>query len=424
VKEPRVSLVSPTDGSVHRVAETLEVNRTKGYATALISFGVKGLCSIVITYLLANYLMAGEFAIWATLFSFGAILGVAELGVSQLILTTLHERNIDDIDIERLVSNSIVAMVVLSIMLLLITSVVFSWQHVLQVRWRTLLLATILLRIIANPYGAYLSALERYHERKLAEAISYAAAAVFIWWGVIFHADLSTLLLGMNIIITLGAVPVVARAVALGMPRVNFKAVAPADLRRLFATSFPYFVSNVSGLATYGGFIAMSALILNPMEVARLALLHNIVLMHAYQVFDLIFRQVQPRLRDQQFMVRLTALVAICYCVCLTAASLFGPWLFARSFPNYRYTVAELATYTTFVFLEICYLLHSSALQMKSQMKKRLQWLSIGKTVAFAGVVTIASSITVDPSLLLYSGWLVAFAASMAYLGWRTVHYA
>lgn len=394
------------------------MNRREAYITALASFGAKGLCSFAITYMLANSLKPQDFGLWAAMFSFGTILSVADLGIGQLILTSFHEKGIRDFDEDRLVTNAVVAMVILGVLVWLLTSIVFSVRHVLEnVRWRELLVATILLRLVFIPHGAFLMARERFHERKLVEAASYSIAAGFVLWGIRARADISTLLLGMNVVLTLGSLTIAVRARQLGMASLKFDAIVPREIRQVFADSFPYFVSNVSGLVIYGGFIALSAIVLDALELARLSLLHNLVLMHLFQVFDLVFRSVQPRMRDAALMGKLKALVALSYCCCLVTSLFVGGWLFAHFFPKYRYTPGELAVYTTFAFLEVYYQMLMSSMQMRSEMRKTLQWLGIVKVVVFVALLMLMSIISNTPSVMLYSALLVLYSMSMAYLG-------
>lgn len=396
------------------------LHRKVGYLISLAAFTAKGICAFAITYVLANNLSVVEFGLWATMFSIGSVLGVSELGVGQLILTTFHERRVWDEDADQLVSNAVAAMVVLALVVLLMTSVIFSWQHVLAaVRWRFPLLAIILLRLVAVPYGAYLSALERYHERRLAEAASYGLGAGFIYWGVVTGADLSTLLLGMNAILTLGSLALIARARRLGFARVSPRTISLGRIRRVFGDSFPYFVSNVSTLVTYGAFIALSSLILTAAEVGRLSLLHGLLLMHTYQVFELVFRSVQPRMQDESLMRRLAQLVGVAYAGGLVVASLAGARLMALLFRSYTFSGWELALYTTFVFLEVYYLLLTSSMQMRSAMKHRLQWMSVVKAAAFSGVLIAASILSDAPGIALFTGLLTIYSATMTYAAWR-----
>ncbi len=400
--------------------ELPSVNRRRSYAIALGSFGVKGLCAFAITYRLANNLSASDFALWSTMFSFGMILSVADMGVGQLVLTTVHENRIRGIVDRRLMANAVFAMLTLSLMLLILMIGIFSWHDALAgVRWKNLLIALILFRLVMIPAGAFLSALERYYERKVAEAISYVVGAGFVFWGIHARADVSTLLLGLNAIITLGSVGIGVRAHKLGMPRVSPSDVAPADIRVIFAESVPYFVNNVSGLAIYGGFIALSAIVLPPVDIARLSLLHSVLFMHGYQAFELVFRSIQPRMHERALMRRLQGFVLVSYGVALAVAAALGPFVLGRLFRKYTYSPIELAVYATFVFLEVWYLLLTSEMQMRSAMKKNLQWMSIVKAIAFGVILLITAATPGTPTLLFYFSLLVVYSASMAYVGWR-----
>jgi hypothetical protein len=255
----------------------------------------------------------------------------------------------------------------------------------------------------------------RYHERKLIEAVSYGFGALFIFLGTRWRADVSTLLLGMNVIITLGSLATGLRAARLGIAHVDPALVSRRDIGRMFADAFPYFVNNVSGLAIYGGFIALSALVLDATETARLSLLHVVLFTNLFQVFELLFRTIQTRMQDDAVMRRLRGLVLLAYLASGVVLAVAGPWLFEHVFRKYSYGPAELAVYATFIFLEIYYLLQTSRMQMRSSMRGTLQSMSLVKTFAFGLVLVAARALGERSSLLPYSLLLVAYSASMAF---------
>lgn len=388
------------------------------YLISLLSFGSKGICAVLINYWLANNLSIEEFALWATVFSFGMILSVADFGVGQLVLTTLHEKNPATEGDNRLMTNSVATMAILSTLILLVTSILFSFHDFLHgIRWKYLIITIILLRLIMIPLGAVLSAQDRYHERKFIEAISYAIGAIFILIATKAGADISTMLLGMNLSITCGSLVTGVRAAQLGATGVEYKSIKFCEIRNVFVDSLPYFINNVSGLAIYGGFIAFSSLILSSNEVAKLSLLHNLIFMHLFQVFELIFRTIQTKMHDDALMKKVRTLIVLSYLGCLTSFTFIGVWLFKFLFGKYEYTVGELIIYTTFAFLEIYYLMLTSKMQMKSSMKKRLQSISLIKAFGFIGVLILLSAIRVNPSLILYACLLVVYSFFMVYLG-------
>ncbi len=382
---------------------------------SLLAFGAKGLLALAITYWLANALSVEDFALWATVFSLGMILSVADFGVGQLVLTTFHERPRSGSENVRLLTNAVAGMALLSGGLFVVGCVaIASGQWLGGVRWSYVVMLLIVARLVFIPYGAVLSAHERYHERRVIEAASYALGAVFIWWSTRTGASVALMLLGMNACLTLGSLVTAGRAAQLGLARVTPALVTGPDTREVFRESLPYFVNNVSGLAIYGGFIAISSMLLAPAQTAKLSLLHSLVFMHLFQVFELIFRTSQTRLRDERLVVRLKVLVAVTYAGSVVAVAGAGPWLFKRFVAKYDYSVGELIVYLTFGFLEVYYLLLTSKLQMESARKRTLQSISLLKAAGFAGAVGVAAVVWPQPTLLAYSWVLVAFSLVMA----------
>ncbi len=395
-----------------------KVSLNTKYLTSIFSFGGKGICALMINYWLANSLTVEEFALWATLFSFGMILSVADFGVGQLVLTTLHEKNIATVGDNKLMTNSVVTMVILSVSILSLTSFLFSFYDFFGgVKWKLIIVSMILFRLVLIPFGAVLSAQDRYHERKFIEAISYAFGAIFILWAIKAKLDISTMLLGMNFFITLGSLAMGVRAAKLGGTKVEIQSVNLCEIKKVFVDSVPYFINNVSGLAIYGGFIAFSSLVLSSNEIARLSLLHNLIFMHLFQVFELVFRTIQTKMDDNILMKKMKALIGLCYLGCLTSFVSIGVWLFKVFFEKYEYSIGELIIYTTFVFLEIYYLMLTSKMQMKSSMKKRLQLMSLIKTLGFFIILILSSVIKIYTSLLLFSCLLVIYSLAMVYWG-------
>jgi len=396
------------------------VNRRIAYAVAIGSFGAKSLFAFTITYLVGNFLTKEDYGVWAIIFSISMILGVSELGVGQLILTTLHERQVTQSEADRLVKNALVLMAVLTSILMTILFVILWLTNPLdRVRWPTVIFAVILLRLMTVPHGAYLSAIERYHERKLVDAVVYAVCACLIAWGVTARWSLTALLIGMNVVLTLGSIAILFRARFLGMPRSHFSSVNWREVWQILRGSFPYFVNNVSTLTTYTGFIALSSLILDPIELARLALLHTLLLMYAIQVFELLFKSVQPRMQDPKVMNRLWQFVGFTFILAVIAAGAVGGWLIRLLFPAYDFTPSELTVYVVFVFLEVYFLLIISAMQMQSRKKMRLQWLSIGKSALFIAAVGLVALLPGPLGIMQYLLMLTLISAITALVSHR-----
>ena len=393
---------------------------SRAYSISAVAFVIKGLSAFGVTYLLANQLLPTQFALWSSTFSIGILLSVADLGIGQLVLTTLHEKTLAKDAERRLLSNAVAAMVLLSSALLILLATLFAFTPLLEnVPARAACVALILVRLTLIPHGAVLLAHGRFHERKAIEAASYAVGALFIGWAVWADAGFAVMLLGMNAILTLGSVAVVIRAMSLDQGEIRLTDIKVGNLKTVVADSWPYFVNNIAGLAIYGGFIAFCSTILAPNETARLSVLHTIVFMHLYQVFDLVFRTAQTRLQDPALFRRLEVLTGVSFATTCLAVAALGVAFFARAFGKYPYSVVELLLYTTFAFAEIYYSLLTVRMQMNSARKKALQALGIAKAVAFALVLLAFALAAPLPSLRSLVSALIVYSVAMAAIARR-----
>lgn len=384
------------------------------YAISVAAFLSKGAFTFLITYWLANHLSLDEFATWATLFSLGVILSIADLGVGQLVLTTFHESSLTNQEKAVLITNSTFTMTLIAVVVLGIALLLLPFHDFLDgIRWKVLLLALILLRLVFIPAGAAIASQNRYHERKVIEALSYAAGCIFVFVGLRLALGLSELLIGMNAFLTLGSLALGLRAYSLGIGAAGFASISIPRVRRIVIESVPYFCHNFSGLVLYGGLIAFTALALGATETARFSLLHNLIFMHLFQVFDLIFRTSQTRLHEPSTRQALTRATALAYVLCAGVAAIAGPRLFGVGFPQFQYSRLELLLYVTFAFLEVYYLLLTIRMQMKASLKGALQAAAIFKTLGF--FVLLAGAMTINvPTLRLYAAMLVAFSCASA----------
>ena len=388
--------------------------------TSLISFVVKGASALIVAFLLANTLKPDDFALWAATFSWGVMLSVADLGVGQLVLTTVHERGLTDARERRLLTNAVAAMLIAGASLFLVAVGVSSIHPLLEgVRGRYVLFGMIALRLVGIPYGAVLSAQSRFHERKAMEAGSYVAGALFIGWCTWASASLSVMLLGMNGLLTLASVGIAIRATALGAGRLDWTATSAAGIGEVVAGSWVYFVSNLSGLAIYGGFVALSAAVLSPKETARLSLLHSLIFMHVFQVFDLLFRTVQVRMRDPVLIGGLKGLVGLSYVGVVLVVAFSGVRVLKHFFGKYTFSASELAVYTTFAFAEVYYLLLTARMQMESASKGKLQVMAVAKAAGFVVVLVVASLRREGPSVLRYAIMMATYSLLLAAWGGR-----
>jgi O-antigen/teichoic acid export membrane protein len=384
------------------------------YALSLVSFGVKGVSSLFVTYLVANGLSVAEFGLWSTMFSLGIVFSVADFGVGQLIVTRYHEGRLAGVGDRQLLTKAVLAMALFAGVLLIFGSFAVQRGELARVNWKPLLLFVIVMRLVLIPYGAVLAAHAKYHERKAIEAIAYAVGGVFILVSMNAHASVSVLLMGMNVAITAGSVGIAVRARSVADLRPDFSAASPRSVISILRESLPYFLHNLSGLAVYGGFVAATALVLTAESTARVALLHSILFMNLFQVFDLIFRTVQTELHKEELFKRLKALLAVSYLGLMLLLGAFGSAIIGLVFRKYSYSQLELLLYVTFVFSELYYLLLTSRLQMKSSQRAVLQNLAIVKTTGFMAALGLASLLPDAGSLSGFASFLCLYSLAVS----------
>lgn len=384
------------------------------YVVTTGSFVAKGICAFVINYCVANRLSVEHFALWSTFFSFGTILSVADCGLGQLVLTTLHEQKRAETGDARLLSNSVAGLGVLSTVAFLCVLALFAYGNAFAgISWKEAIVALIVFRLVAIPYGAVLSAQDRFHERKLIESLSYAAAGAFIWAACRMGWGVSAMLFGLNAVVSLGAFATCVRASALISSKFRFEFVDRAHVIRLLADAFPYFVNNLSGVVVYGGFVAISSFVVGEGDIAKLSLLHNLIFLHLYQLFDVIFRTTQVQMFTGDMTGRLLRVVVATYLFGLIGSLTIGPWMFKLCFAKYTFTALELATYVTFAFAEVYYLLLTTRMQMRGSYKRVLQTMAGIKLIGFVSLGIGASLSGLQISCLAYASLLLVCSVAM-----------
>lgn len=358
------------------------------------SFVVKGVCALALTLTVASHFTADDFALWSLFFSIFALVTSADLGVGQLVLTTVFESRASDGEKQSVFSNAVVAMCVVSVAVLLLGVAIGWWiarPHLAAVALAALVVTA---RLPLVPFGAALAGLGRYGERKLWEALAYAVA--LMWAVLAFRLELSmvSLLLLVNACITGGSVIAATRLHLLGFQTFSMRSVNSKRVVRVCVDAVPYFIANVGGLVVYSGFVVMSATVLEPVDTARVALLHSVVFMTAYQVIELVCRINQTGLLDEHLYRRMGLWVIGASIVMAVGLVSAGPSLLMRVAPAFTYSYSELAVWGAFVGTEALFLLPSTRLLMILRARHSVSRLAVLRLVAFAAAAFGALALT------------------------------
>jgi O-antigen/teichoic acid export membrane protein len=382
---------------------------------SVLSFLVKGGCALYINYLIINYLSFSDFGVWAILFSVAVLLSVADFGAGQYVLTTFTSKKLTKNEKDIAFSNSFLLICLICVIVTIVGGCIIFFTKLDENPLIILsLYIAIVYRIVVIPYGAYLQSQGRYYEKKLFEAISYMLSLIFIILGIEYQFSLMQLLLGMNAFISLSSVIVHYRAKQLNSPIVSLEHVKRHELKLITIKSFPYFINNTSGLLIYGIFISVSSMFLEPIALAKLAILHAIIFTNLYQGFELVFRTLQTRLNESKIFKRLVILVAVGFIFWLVITNIFGKSLLFLFFPTYDFSSREIYLYSIFMFLEYFYLLYTSKIQMLhnySSLLLKISLIKLSLFLIFSIVLTFYSPIEFTAyliSLMYFSGLLSA----------------
>ena len=377
----------------------------KELIVSVVSFLIKGGCALYINYLIINYLSFEDFGSWAVLFSVAVLLSVADFGIGQYLLTNFVSRSLTHEKKTSMFSNSFFLIIIICIVL----SIVFlggylfidSDFHPISI---FALYFIVLYRIAVIPYGAYIQSLGKYYERKLIEAVAYILSLFFVSIAITSNFSLIQLLIGMNVFISFSSAVIYFRAKQLNAPAVSLKHLSLLEFKLISKESLPYFINNTSGLLIYGVFISVSSLFLEPMQLAKLALMHSIIFTNLYQGFELVFRTLQTKLNDSKLFRKLVLAVCISFIFWIIFSYVFGQFMLKNFFPTYQFTSIDIFLYSVYMFLEFFYLLYTSKIQMMHSLSRLLLKVSLLKLAFFL----VLSLILVMYSPVEFAAYLIA----------------
>jgi len=399
--------------------KSLFLNRS---SIALGAFFLKSLFAFIISSIVGNYLPVHEFGLWSYVFAVAMIVGVSELGVGQFVMTYFHTGAEGFQDFKELASNSIAVTVVTAATLALAShplAAKIDKSGIIEYLSFTLFLLSI--RVVASPYNGFLSAINRFHERKIIEATTYAILIVVVKFCVYRGASLGALLLTANSVFAFGSLLAMARAYQLGFPKFDFSNIRVSRLLAIVMKSLPYFMGNVTSIATYSGLVVAASTVLDVHELGRFALLHTVFLMSAIQILEVVLRTVQIRLGSVQYFNRLQWIIVKAFTVSTPLILISGDYLVKLIFPKFSYTVIELFFFWIMIGFESLFLLSTLAMQVNSRMGGILQLCSISKAAACAGAIAGTSFFFTNVQLTIFVSGLAVVSCISSVITWRCV---
>ena len=344
------------------------------------AFFIKGVCALVLNIIVANYLETPEFVEWSIFFSLAMLLSISDLGIGQYVLTSLMEIKVGSKTGVVLISESIAALVSISLLTFLSILCFLYFTDKLNLYYVGLV-AILLIRIPITTYSAYLQSIDKLHEKKLIESLGYFIALTAVFLATSLDASFDEILMLFVAIISSSQILIVVRATRWRCPKLDIKFFAVRA--SIFKGATPFLASNSANLLIYGAFISLSSLVLTDEALALLAIMHATILTYGYQGCELIFRILQVRFLNHDFRAKIKYYFL---CSCLVGfifIAFAGTYLFELGYPRYLFSLSNILLFSVFSLSEFYYLLLTFHIQIDSKLSPSLTVLSVTKVIVF-----------------------------------------
>lgn len=387
-------------------------------ALSLIFHGMKSLIAFYVNWLVLSEFASEDYLTWCVASSILMVATASDLGIGQFTVTQLiHSSAKFRADI---IKTSLVVIFPLAFFSFVFVYFLLNGD---DWRYRALMAAFLGLRILSIPYAALLNAFNLLKLRKVIEFFSYSFTLLAVHLVIFYKFDVKLALLAMNFSFLLGAA--VTTFIAIG--RIQGEgAWSLASAGNVYKNCFPFLVNNLSGLATYAGFIWLSSYLLGPNELAILAVLHSFVLMNFYQIYEVFLKARHADLTQiakAEQVIRLNWIVMFFLPIIFFAA---GPEILSLMAKKIEFNRLDLVLFALFMGFELGFLMLQSVAQVQLDLSVHLTKYSVGRVVLFLFAI-ITFSLCVDvKSLQLYLSLLTlasifafAFVKRDIYKVWR-----
>lgn len=371
-----MGLLDGSDSKSNKFAQ----NNTLRFALNFLAFFIKIIFAFLLSVLIANSYSQIDFVKWSIFFSISMIVSTSDLGVGQLVLTSLNNAREENEKILNILSQGFNTLLFLSILAFLIGF--FLLKIVGFTFFMSLLLSGIIsIRIPFILYSAYLQFCDRIHERRLVEAASFLVGTLTAFFLVEANATINTILISINIIFSAFCLIFYYRSYQLGIPKLSWK--QEYRIRGFILLAAPYFINNVTGLITYGGFIFFLSLVLYPEQIAFLSIFHAVIFGLGYQFFEYLFRFFQLTINKRRIYQNMLIVLITFFIAALFGASLIGKSLLELLYKNYTFETYTILYFIFYSFLEYFFQLGNIRIQMNYFLKRTLISISLIRISVF-----------------------------------------
>lgn len=379
---------------------------------SLLLHGLKACVALLINWLVLVEFASADYVTWAVTSSILVVATASDLGIGQFATTQfIHARP------ERwpaIARDAIIALVPLAIVAIAFVFVALGDQPAL---YKAAMAGLIGVRVLTIPFGAVLNAANQFKLRKAIELAAYLLSAVLIAWVAFAKEAVLWALLILNAAFTLGGFATMQIASRyLDMRSVSIAGADRFSILRVYRSSVPFMVNNLTGLLTYGGFVWISSFVLANDALAKLAILHTFILVNAYQVYDVILRARQADLVDPAHVARIRILNGLLMAATPLLALLFGGEILGVLATEVAFSRGEIVCFAAFVSIEFGFLMIQSITQVRPELAYLLSRVSLVKLTCQAGAIGVWWLATTDSTHLTYYVGTLAGSSLLGYI--------
>lgn len=384
-------------------------------SVSLLLHGLKSVVALLINWMVLAQFAPADYVTWAVTSSILVVATASDLGIGQYAVTQfIHASPQRWPAIAR---DAIVALVPLAIGAIAFVYLALGDQSALYKASMALFIG---LRVLSIPFGAVLNAVNQFKLRKAIEVGVYLVSALLIAWIAHSRHEVTWTLLVLNAAFMVGGFVTVRLASNyLDVSAVLAARSGRAAIARVYRSSVPFMVNNLTGLLTYGGFIWISSFILATDALARLAVLHTFILINAYQVYDVFLRARQADLVDPAHVARMGRFNTVLMVCSPVVAFFFGSAILDLIAKYMSFSQGEILLFSVFVSIEFGFLLIQSIVQVRPELTHLLGQYSVVKLVCQAAAIGIWWLAAPDSATLTNYIAILAGASVFGYVACR-----
>lgn len=334
---------------------------------------LKSALALLVNWIILARFPSVDYVTWAVTSSLLMVATASDLGIGQYTTTRLlHIRREYWTSVLR---EATIALFPLSLLGAVFVFVALGTQPAV---YKVAMAIGIGFRILTIPSGALLNAINQFKLRKAIEAATYLFAATAIAAMAITKVPIIWALLTLNIAFLVGGfvTVVISRRQLMVANNTSVTAYQQQAIGTLYRASYPYMLNNMTGLLTYGGLIWLCSFFLDTEALARLSVLHTLILINSYQIYDVLLKARQGDMVNAKHVARMGQVNTLLMLLTPVLALLLAPSVLGWFAPRQIFSSLELVLFAAFLSLEFGFLYLQSVIQVDPAKADLLGWCS------------------------------------------------